>query len=317
MNTDWTPWGIGKQGNNASNHKLFWRHVVQQFRDAGANNVRWIWSPNVRPWNAATLYGNYANIFPGASYVDYMGLDGYNWGKSQSWSTWQSFKEIFASSYNELVGVSSKDILIMEMASTEIGGSKAAWITDMFEQLGSGFGRIKGFTWFHINKETDWRITSSNTARQAFINGYLGVAANVVGSPTASQDNPSTSESTPANQQKNSVSGNAESGSSLKKNNNADPSAASKTTAITPKVAGATIFNDPEPVLDMSEKMGIMTSLFLGATMVASLFVRRFRLIHTLHFADFPTAGHRLVDGVFHRRGRHNHVFKRLNRTIR
>ncbi len=76
MNTDWTPWGIGKQGNTADNHKLFWRHVVTKFRDAGATNVKWIWSANVRPWNASALYGSYANIFPGSEYVDYLDWTG-------------------------------------------------------------------------------------------------------------------------------------------------------------------------------------------------------------------------------------------------
>lgn len=174
MNTDWTPWGIGKQGNTADNHKLFWRHVINKFRDAGATNVKWIWSANVRPWNASTLYGSYANIFPGADYVDYLGLDGYNWGTSQSWSSWQTFREVFESSYNELVGVANKDVLIMEMASTEVGGSKAQWISDMFATLENSFPRVKGFTWFNINKETDWRITSSDSAKASFTAGYNG-----------------------------------------------------------------------------------------------------------------------------------------------
>jgi hypothetical protein len=316
MNTDWTPWGIGKQGNNASNHKLFWRHVVQKFRDAGATNVKWIWSPNVRPWNAQELYGNYANIFPGASYVDYMGLDGYNWGKSQSWSTWQSFKEVFASSYNELVGVSSKDILIMEMASTEIGGSKAAWITDMFAQLDSSFGRIKGFTWFHINKETDWRITSSSSAKQAFTAGYLGK----VGSSVPKSNAPSTSSAGSANASSNSSlpSSPAETPSSSAKSVKKSASNPTETVKVVPKLAGASSFDVPQPVLDVGEKMGIMTSMLLGGTMVAGLFVRRFRLIHLHHYPTGQSTGHNLVDSVFHPLShRHRRVIKRANQTIR
>jgi beta-mannanase len=186
MNTDWTPWGIGKQGNNRDNHKVFWQHVVQKFRDAGATNVKWVWSANVRPWNAQALYGSYADIFPGADYVDYMGLDGYNWGTSQSWSAWQTFDEIFQSSYNELAAVSGRDILIMEMASTEIGGDKAAWIANTFDRLNSAYARIKGFTWFNINKETDWRINSSAAAQAAFSAAYSGQAVASGGAGTNS-----------------------------------------------------------------------------------------------------------------------------------
>lgn len=190
MNTDWTPWGIGKQGNNRDNHKLFWRHVVQKFRDVGTNNVKWIWSANVRPWNAGTLYGTYADIFPGSDYVDYMGLDGYNWGTSQSWSSWQTFSEVFASSYNELANVSAKNILIMEMASAEAGGSKAAWIADLFSQLKGGYSRIVGFTWFHINKETDWRITSSAEAAASFTAGYNGTSGGQTSSNNTNNNSP-------------------------------------------------------------------------------------------------------------------------------
>lgn len=184
MNTDWTPWGIGKQGNTASSHITFWRHVVQKFRDVGATNVSWIWSPNVQPWNAQQLYGSYAQIFPGDAYVDFIGLDGYNWGTSQSWSEWQSFDQIFSSSYNEITKASSKNLLIMEIASTEQGGSKAAWISNIFAVLKNGYARVQGFSWFDINKETDWRIISSVSAKQAFINGYNDLGSTPTASPT-------------------------------------------------------------------------------------------------------------------------------------
>ncbi len=177
MNTDWTPWGMGLHGNNPTNFKAFWQHVVGKFREAGASNVVWVWSPNVTPSNANQLYGgNLGNLYPGDSFVDLMGLDGYNWGSSQSWSVWQSFSQVFQSSYQQLLGVSSKNIILMEVASAEAGGSKAAWITDMFSQLQSGYSRIQGFTWFNINKETDWRINSSPGAQAAFTAGFNGTA---------------------------------------------------------------------------------------------------------------------------------------------
>ncbi len=181
MNTDWVAWGLGKQGNTAENHKAFWQYVVKKFRDNGANNVDWIWSPNIVYNGAPATYGQ---MYPGDGYVTYLGLDGYNWGTTQSWSAWQSFKEIFQPSYRSLTALTSKKILIMETASTEIGGDKAAWITDMFGQLKNGFSQIQGFTWFDINKETDWRIESSQASREAFVQAVQGTS---VDSSTASQ----------------------------------------------------------------------------------------------------------------------------------
>jgi hypothetical protein len=172
MNSEWAPWGINKNGNSALAHKQFWHYTINRFRAKGVENVDWIWSPNVR------FYGDlcsYQEIYPGDDFVDYVGLDGYNWGTSQSWSVWQSFSEVFGRSYRELASLTSKKILIMEVASAEKGGDKAAWIKQMFFALHNDFPQIAGFTWFSINKETDWRIDSSQNAKNAFIAGMTGL----------------------------------------------------------------------------------------------------------------------------------------------
>lgn len=70
------------------------------------------------------------------------------------------------------------------MGSTEQGGDKAAWIEDFLQnQLPYRFPRIKGFVWFHMAKETDWRIDSSVTSQQAFASGVSSdyYAGNVFG----------------------------------------------------------------------------------------------------------------------------------------
>lgn len=171
MNSEWAPWGITNNGNTTESHKTFWRYVINRFRNNGVTNVLWIWSPNVRFYGDPCSYGQ---IYPGDEYVDFVGLDGYNWGTTQSWSVWQSFSEVFGQSYNEITSISSKNVLIMEVASAENGGDKAAWITTMFSDLRNKFTRIQGFTWFSINKETDWRINSSEKSRIAFSNGVNG-----------------------------------------------------------------------------------------------------------------------------------------------
>ena len=170
MNASWESWGVGNCGNDANNTKAFWQYVVTKFRSLEVTNVQWVWTPNVHFWGEKY---SYSDLFPGDDYVDFLGLDGYNWGTSQSWSKWQSFREIFESSYHDLTALSGKKILIMETASTEDGGNKADWIKEMFKELGN-FPQIQGITWFNINKETDWRINSSDSSKQAFLQAVKG-----------------------------------------------------------------------------------------------------------------------------------------------
>ena len=60
-----------------------------------------------------------------------------------------------------------KPIELSEVGSTEQGGSKAAWIRGMFDELGGArtSGRV---VWFNLRKEADWRIESSRSAQRAF-----------------------------------------------------------------------------------------------------------------------------------------------------
>jgi hypothetical protein len=65
--------------------------------------------------------------------------------------------------------------MIAETASSENGGSKAAWITDMLTtQLPANFPNVKAFIWFDWNAgdpALSWPIESSATAQSAFAAG--------------------------------------------------------------------------------------------------------------------------------------------------
>jgi hypothetical protein len=60
--------------------------------------------------------------------------------------------------------------MIGEVASTEVGGSKAAWIRDAFSYtLPLRFPGIKAVVWFNWNvRDADWTIESSPAAQKAF-----------------------------------------------------------------------------------------------------------------------------------------------------
>jgi hypothetical protein len=166
MNGDWSPWGGAQNGSSATKYLQAYKHIHDLFAAAGATNVVWLWCPNVTDepadsWNAAL------NYYPGDDYVDWTCVDGYNWGNTGG-GGWQSFEKVFARIYPKLL-TKAKPIMIGEMASAEAGGDKAAWIDAIVPTLGSKYPLIKGLVWFDINKETDWRVSSSSATEQAFV----------------------------------------------------------------------------------------------------------------------------------------------------
>lgn len=163
MNLLSSDWGPGKAGNSGSAYAEAWRHIVTVFRQEGAANVKWVWAPNVdyggRPFN---------QFFPGDEWVDYVGLDGYNWGTSGG-ESFASFSKIFASSYTTITQLSSKPLIITETAASEAGGSKAAWIEEtFFETIPQEMPRISAVIWFSENKERDWPVNSSQSSLDAY-----------------------------------------------------------------------------------------------------------------------------------------------------
>lgn len=190
MNGDWTTWGVGVNGNQPGEYIQAWRYLHNRFTNAGVTNVRWVWNPNI-VYNGvpATLQ----DVYPGDAYVDWVGMNGYNWGKSVYWvscpcqSKWETFSQVFDRTYNQLVALSDKPIFIGEFASSEEGGNKAKWISDaLLVQLPTNYPRVKAITWFskiatgldtnangevEPTAEVDWRVTSSRAARDAFADG--------------------------------------------------------------------------------------------------------------------------------------------------
>ncbi|MCO4253752.1 glycosyl hydrolase [Pseudarthrobacter cellobiosi] len=164
MNGNWYPWAEGVNGNQPGDYVEAWRHVHDIVAASGASNVSWVWSPNVPYYGSTDLAG----LFPGAGYVDVVALDGYNWGTSASWSGWISPQDLFAPGIAQVRTLApGVPILISETASSEAGGNKAAWNTELVSYLAAQ-PDVMGFVWFHLQKETDWRINSSASSASAF-----------------------------------------------------------------------------------------------------------------------------------------------------
>ena len=158
MNGDWYPWSAAKLG--ADKYAAVYRHVKDVFDAAGADNVRWVFSVN---WEDVPQSNSFTRAYPGDAYVDHVGIDGYNWGTSQDWSRWMSFKDIFGAVYGKIAAAYTKPVIITEFGSSSEGGDKAAWIRQALADI-QKMDRVKAFVLFNEDKETDWGFDPDSAA---------------------------------------------------------------------------------------------------------------------------------------------------------
>ncbi len=165
MNLANQPWGPGVEGNTPNAYVAAWRHIVTLFRNSGATNVRWVWAPNVDCGGRCP----FDSFYPGDRWVDWAALDGYNYGPING-NEWMSLVETFGSSYDDITALTAKPLMITETASAELGGNKAAWITQAFLYgIPTHLPRVRAVVWWqHDDQGADWRVDSSPAALASF-----------------------------------------------------------------------------------------------------------------------------------------------------
>lgn len=153
--------------------KKAWRHAHDIFKEVGADNVEWLWTPNVvscpdSPENAFHLY------YPGDEYVSWVGVDGYNFGEHHDeWHGWQSFDDVFAVMLEDLhARFPRKPIMIAEFGcASGRTGQREEWIRAALESLRQR-PYIKAAIWFNYDKrregEPNWRIDATPDSLRVF-----------------------------------------------------------------------------------------------------------------------------------------------------
>jgi hypothetical protein len=172
MNGSWFAWSEGVNGNQPGEYVTAWRHVHDIFTQVGATNATWVWCPNVDP---ESKLQDLASLYPGDAYVDWTGLDGYNWGANPARpDKWRSFDSLFKATYDRIVGTiaPAKPLIISEVGSSEYGGSKAEWIADALKSARTNYPQLRGLLWFEkFDDGMDWPIETSTSATAAFAEG--------------------------------------------------------------------------------------------------------------------------------------------------
>jgi Glycosyl hydrolase family 26 len=164
MNASWYSWGYGHV--RAGTFVAAWRHIVSLFRSEGAENVTWLWTVNQDGPKTAPI----ASWWPGQAYVTWVGIDGYYFRPSDT------FSSVFGRTISQVQRITTRPILLSETAvgpSTDRLGN----ITNLF----NGLAKYKtlGLVWFDYQNDNgvyreNWRIEGS---RPPAINAFkLGVS---------------------------------------------------------------------------------------------------------------------------------------------
>ena len=171
MNNKDLEWSVRYSGSSPQDFIKAWRHIHDIFVEEKATNIVWVFCPNTKDQTSVS----YGSIYPGDRYVDWIGIDGYNWGTSHSWSQWSSFAGVFTSSYNQLVALApKKPMMIAEVNSTDQGGNKGEWYKDMLtQQIPYHFPQVKAVILFNENRskqdKVNWRIDVTKDSLRDFI----------------------------------------------------------------------------------------------------------------------------------------------------
>jgi hypothetical protein len=168
MNGNWSPW-------DAAHHTppdvwvAAWRHIVTLFRSRGARNVTWLWdaSSGVHPPEGMLAW------WPGDQYVDWVGLDGYYYRRSDN------FISKFADYINAVRRITAKPILLAEVGIGPVAG-KARMLPDLFGGIRKY--QLLGLVWFDVNQHKppvhqDWRLEGNRTALAEFHREVAGLQA--------------------------------------------------------------------------------------------------------------------------------------------
>lgn len=157
------PWG--PQNNAPQDFIAAWQHVVGRFRQQGATNVLWVWSPH-------PAYP-FADYYPGDAFVDWVGVGTLNYGTVAAWSQWWSFTDIFGKHYPQLATY-KKPIMLTELGSLQVGGSRSEWFAEALANLPTKYPLVKSVVFYHNSSDNtttmkvlDWTFKDDKEATKS------------------------------------------------------------------------------------------------------------------------------------------------------
>ncbi|WP_444961240.1 glycoside hydrolase family 26 protein [Nocardiopsis sp. M1B1] len=153
-----------------------WRHIVDLYREEGADNAVWVW--NVTGWEGN--FDRLPGLWPGNDYVDWVSWEAYNMTGCDSQPHWDevySFEDMMRPAYEWFQnegpehGIDpDKPVMIGEMGTTHIGPQETLeWYSEIPDVL-RRYERVRAVkVWDNkLSADCDFRIRADEYAQRGF-----------------------------------------------------------------------------------------------------------------------------------------------------
>ena len=153
INGTWAPWYSSPEDFIAA-----WRHAHDLFAALGVTNAKWVWNPSVFYPSMPRL----STFYPGSQYVDWLALDGYDFGGVLPGHKHLTPAEVFDLSLKQFAKLDPRlPVMLAETAAPP--SHKTAWVSALARYAPrTGIDLVM---WFEHDKETDWRLSSAQFPR--------------------------------------------------------------------------------------------------------------------------------------------------------
>ena len=170
--------GASRAAGTPEEYVEMWQRLYEAFDETALDetDMQWVWAVNA---DQVPTDNRTERYYPGDEYVDWTAIDGFNFGATQSYSSWRTPDELYDPMLGRLRELTDKPVALTEFASTSFietasegsdGESandgeyrperKTEWIEAVYEYIDEN--DIKMACWFDVDKdgsdEADWSV---------------------------------------------------------------------------------------------------------------------------------------------------------------
>ena len=159
---------VDSKAGSAEDFVAAWRHIHDLFAEEEVTNVSWAWIMTRAPFEGDADQADL--LYPGDDYVDWIGLDPYNFFHNQQ--NWREMEDLMS---GFTAWVDSREIdkpwILGEWGTVEDPnqqGRKAEWLHNTADYFESEY-RLKAIVHFDSSPENNWLYDSSQSSKESFV----------------------------------------------------------------------------------------------------------------------------------------------------